>query len=243
MKAPVGLLLLLLPSPLAAQPAPISTDRPSFSFGSTTVPEGMLQIETGAYLETFRGGGPNRVTTPTSLRLGTGEGSEFRVDSGGLTWLGSASGLADLSLGTKWHFSDDPSLALLFTLTVPTGAAAFRGPSVEPQLRLLGEFPVAEEWTVFGNAGLSLPDDGSGRRFVRGIGSLGLSHNLGTDCNLFLEGAVIGPDFPGGPTPVIADLGIQFRPSDDLQLDLALYRGLSTMGLNWGITSGLSTRF
>ena len=109
---------LLTVGAVAGEESVISTDRPDFVEASTTVGRGRFQFETSVAYEREEEGGSRTtmLNMPTLLRYGVAELWELRLETAGYSRsrervAGSPSttgdGLADISLGIKWHVLDE----------------------------------------------------------------------------------------------------------------------------------------
>lgn len=240
------LILTILTGPPAAAEEPLVTDRPDVAESAVTVGSGRVQLETGVLFQRFRDGSADQVVTPTLLRVGTGPDTELRLESDGLTFQGPDRGVSDVALGFKLNLSDSDGVAtgLLFDVLLPTGSRAFRGASAEPAARFLLDADLSEEWGLGFNAGVILPEDPAGNRFLQGAFALSLGRSLSEEVRVYGEVFGAGPDAaPGGPVLLGADTGITWLLNPDLQLDASFLRGLSSGGLDWGVSAGVSARF
>lgn len=224
--------------------SPLITDRPGFNFPASTVGAGVVQLETGLDYSKGRDGS-QLFFTPAALRIGTGPDTELRIDSPALFWDSTNRGVAPVNLGTKWNFhkTDDLNVGWIVTLGLPGGSGSFRQDIVVPSMLFMAEVPIAEGWGFNGTVGAALPEDGTGTRFVQTTAAALVSHSFTDEFAAYLELATVGPDTTNGYWEVVTDLGLSYYLNDDVQLDTAIFRGLSGPGLEWGITTGLSMRF
>lgn len=240
-----ALLLLALAAPARAED-PLITDRPDVAESAVTVGSGRLQLETGVLFERFRGGDPDAVTMPTLLRVGTGPDTELRLETAGPVFIsGGGGGFSDLSLGGKWTFHEgDPTLGLLMTVTLPTGARSLRVPAAEPAMKLLLDADLGGGWVLGFNVGAALPEDPvAGTRFVQAGAAMAVGHEISEGVTAYGELFGGGPDVIGSTGFMAADAGFLFLLNPDLQLDVEVFRGLSAQGLDWGVGAGVSARF
>ena len=240
----------------------ISTDRPDFVESSAVIGAGRYQIETGLGFERNKDAGLKlrTTTTPTLLRLGINETMEFRVETDGYTRAraqdlsgGAVSrerGMSDVALGLKWHTQDGdeatgkPSTAWLFHADIDSGAAAFRGQGVRPSVRFVAEWELADDWSVGVMPGLMLDKNAEGKRFTSGILAVTVAKGWTDRLHSFVELAAqqITAAKNGGSV-LTFDIGAAYAITNNLQVDVALSRGLNkyTPDLAW--TVGLSVRF
>lgn len=223
---------------LGAPPAlagPIVTDRPDVAESSLVVGAGAYQLEQAVQLER----GPGAATYFPSLhRLGLGDGLELRLESPLVNLAGGRAALGEAAFGAKWHVLDGgepgglPSVALL-------GHLAFDGGSgIEPIGKVLIDVGLPAGFDLGLNLGASRPLDGG---FVL-TGAGAVSHEVVGPLRAYAELSGEG-GFAGGPRTIGVDGGFAWLLSDDLQLDLAAYRGLTPDAPGWYLTSGLSARF
>jgi len=252
-------LLGLLATAAAADEA-IVTDRPDFVESSDVVGKGRFQIETSLAFERDKSGGiHSRLrSTPTLLRLGLSENWELRLETDGALrqrssqagMTESLSGSADMALGAKWHWREGdealgtPGLAWLFHVDIDSGSAPFRGQGLRPSLRMVAEWEFAGGWTAGIMPGLYRDRNEQGRHHVGGILAVVLGKSLGEGLRGFVElsGQRLASKKNGGQV-LSFDTGLAYLLSENLQLDLALSRGLNrnTPDLSW--TLGLSARY
>jgi hypothetical protein len=225
-------------------PATIRVDRPSFANSSNVVGDGVHSIESGV-LVTVNKDDPFALTqTPLLYRAGLNSEFELRLGTTGLNFKGSDSGWADISPGFKWNFhnSEDISISLIGSLTVPVGSRVFRSTSVNPSVSFAIDVPVGPKTGLLFNAGANAPGDGR-NRVVQPFATAGVSQTLSDKVAVYLEGAVFGPSAPGGITTTAGDVVVTYLVNDNLQLDAAFFKGFSSSGLDWAATVGLATRF
>lgn len=242
--------LLALPIPALAQdadePRPMTIDRPSLGTSSLTVGEGVVQIESGVFVQSDRTGGPSATSLPSTLRLGLTDDLEFRIDTALYTWTGGISGFEDPIPGIKWTFAetDSATFGLLANVEVPAGAAAFRSQRLLPGALLLAD------WDLGGGTGLSLnaggfgtEDPATGTLLLSSFTAASVSQTFSDLLSGYVEVATLGPEALGDPTTVVANGGLTFQVTEDTALDFAVFRGLSSSGLDWGGTVGIANRW
>lgn len=252
-------LLVLSGSGQAQEDEAIVTDRPDFVESSDVVGAGRFQLETSIAQERSRGNGlRSRLrSTPTLLRLGVSETLELRLETEGWLHLREDGpegtqrrrGMADTALGLKWHWQDGdeasgrPGTAWLLHLDGPTGSREFRGQGWRPSLRLVAEWELAGGWSAGVMPGLFRERDEQGRRYWGGILAGVLGRQLGEGLRGFVElaGQQLAPKRHGGQVWT-ADTGLAWQLQPWLQLDLALFRGLTRESPDWGWTLGLSIK-
>lgn len=166
----------------------IGTDRPDFVESSQVVGPGRFQVEWGFARERSDDASGARLridSTPTLLRLGVSDTLELRIETDGYQRSRSEAsaplrvtrerGVADTSLGVKWHMQDGdqatgrPAIAWLLHVDVDTGSAAFRGSGLRPSLRVVGEWELADELSVGAMGGFAVDRNPDSGRFAAGI--------------------------------------------------------------------------
>lgn len=255
-----GLLALSAAAPAAAEEEALATDRPDFVESSDVVGKGRVQLETSLAWERDRQGSTRtRLTaTPTLLRIGVAETLELRLETDGRlaqrTTDGGATqrarGWADLAAGVKWHQQDGdeatgvPGLGWLLHLDMDSGSGAFRGQGIRPSLRMVAEWEFAGGWSLGVMPGLYRDRDDAGRRYTGAILAAVVGKSINERLRGFLElsGQQLAPSSHGGRV-ISFDAGLAWLLTRDVQLDVAISRGISrnTPDLAW--TTGLSTRF
>jgi hypothetical protein len=255
-----GLLALALAGPALADDEAIATDRPDFVESSDVVGKGRFQLETSVAWERDRQGGmKTRLTsTPTLLRIGAGEDWELRFETDGRLRLRAEeagvttrqSGWSDVSVGVKWHQRDGneetgtPGLGWLLHVDVDSGSSAFRGQGLRPSLRFVAEWEFAGGWSLGVMPGVYRDRDEDGQHFVGGILAATLGKSLTDKLRGFVEvsGQQLAASKHGGSV-VTFDTGLAYLLDRDLQVDVALSRGINRNAPDLAWTVGLSARF
>lgn len=251
-------LLLCLRAARADAGEPISTDRPDVANSSDTVGAGRWQLETGLAWEHARSGPVSDTTwtTPLLLRIGTGARWELRIgtdgwqhdvaDADGLR--ATASGLADLDLGMKYHWATTgpagASLAWLVDATLPSGAGAVRGHGVRPSLMLAAEWDLPHGNDLALMPGMVHDTDEAGRRFDAGVLAASFGHAWSPRLHTFVE--VAGQQFASakhGGNVVTFDTGASWLLDADTQVDIAGNFALSDEAPDEALTVGWSHRW
>lgn len=262
----IGVLLCLWAMPCAlarAQAEPIETDNPSLANSSKTVGEGVFQWESGVLhldprrrLERARRGRTDRddadesaegsyASAPNLFRLGVSPALELRFESEMLAHQSNLSGFSDVSLGFKWTLaeSDDASVGLIGSLTPPSGKTPFRTNSFTPTLIVASDFAITEDQTLTLNLGGSWVDNERlDRRIFESFGAICYNWDLGEQWTAYLEVAVSGPEASSQAFETIADAGLGYRPTPNSIINLALFRGLSHQGMDWGTSLSFGLR-
>ncbi|MBP7779189.1 MAG: transporter [Acidobacteria bacterium] len=253
----LALALLALGRGAAAQPAPapLVTDRPSFTSAPTVVGAGVVQIETGLTAERDAPG-PERATrfsVPNTLvRLGMSAQLELRVETEG--WIRSATGrpgleavssASDTSLALEYQFAraDERGVdvAVIAGSSLPTGGAASSG-NADPFARLVWGRPLGATTVVGGTFNWSAPSVASER--LRALdASLVMGHPLWGAWSAFWEGVVQHRNVELDGATWLANAGVQRGVGAHLQLDAWVGRGLNDVAIDWRGGAGLSWRY
>ena len=226
------------------RPEVIIVDRPSFANGSAVVGNGVRSLESGVLVTRNRGSSDVLTQTPLLFRAGTADDLEFRFASSGLNFQSSQVGWADLSPGFKWRFLDEEGakVSMITSLTVPVGSRAFRNDSLAGSLSFAADFPVSDGGGILINLGAS--STGTLRTdVIQPFFTVGYSQSVDDDSSLYFEAATFGPDSPGAPSTVAGDIVFAHRFNPNLHFDVAVFKGFSSYGLDWAVTTGFATRF
>ncbi|WP_458232481.1 transporter [Roseateles sp. P5_E8] len=255
-----GLLALALTAPAWAEDEPIATDRPDFVESSDVVGKGRWQIETSLAWERDRVGSVKTrlASTPTLLRVGLGETWELRFETDGRLRLRSEEagvtarerGWSDLSVGVKWHQRDGdeeagtPGMGWLLHVDMDSGSGAFRGQGLRPSLRFVAEWEFAGGWSAGVMPGIYRDRDEDGRHFVGAILAGVVGKSLTEQLRGFVElsGQQLASRRHGGSV-VTLDAGLAYLLDRNLQVDVAVSRGINKNAPDLGLTVGLSARF
>lgn len=253
-------LFLVSVSPALAQAPTWSTDRPDQTEGSSVVGRGRTQLESGLLFSEGDDAGGDRSTTQIGgslLRVGFWERVELRFGWDG--WIdersdapgGDADGIGNSSFGTKLYLASEegrrPEIALLASISLPTGDDDVAGDRVDPAFRFSLSHSLSESLSLGANAGLAWQsvEDGGGshHRLSNYVYTLvlGFSHSdrLGSFVEFFGEAAASAA---GAPANLI-DGGVTYRIRDRVQLDLSGGVGISDAADDWFISSGISILF
>jgi hypothetical protein len=255
-----GLFALALADLACAEDDTIATDRPDFVESSDVVGKGRVQVETSLAWERDRAGGvKTRVaSTPTLLRVGVGETWELRLETDGRLRQSSEEaglttryrGWSDLAVGVKWHQRDGdeatgtPGMAWLLHVDLDSGSGAFRGQGLRPSLRLVAEWELRGGWSIGVMPGFYRERNEEGRPFVGAILAAVVGKSLTEQLRAFVEvsGQQLASRRHGGSVATL-DAGLACLLDRNLQLDVAVARGLNRNAPDLGWTVGLSARF
>jgi hypothetical protein len=240
----------------------ISTDRPDFLTSPNAVGKSRFQIETGVQVERDDADDTRTrtVSTPTLLRLGLTEKIELRLSSDGRmrtreTDLATqdtfhARGWADAALGVKWNTHEGnaktgaPTIGWVFQVTLPTGSRAFRQSGARPAVLGAFEWALRDGVALAANAGLTYDKVDAEGRFVSGQLGAGLSKELSD--RVIIAAEVFAQQIASrkyGGTVAVADLGVKYLVTDNVQLDALAGRGITSDSPKYLFTVGVSARF
>lgn len=256
----LGLLALAQAVPALAEEEAIATDRPDFVESSDVVGRGRIQLETSLAWERDRQGGTRtrQTSTPTLLRIGVSEAWELRLETDGRLGLRSTDagtttrerGWSDLAVGAKWHQRDGdeasgtPGLGWLLHVDLDSGSGPFRGQGLRPSLRMVAEWEFAGGWSLGVMPGLYRDRDTSGQHFVGGILAAVVGKSFTDTVRGFVEvsGQQLASSHHGGSL-VTLDTGVAWLLDKNLQVDVALARGVNRNAPDLAWTVGISARF
>lgn len=238
---------LAQPASEAPEPgADMPTDRPGFNAPASVVGAGVVQIELGWSTVRGRDGTYGSAGPQPLLRIGATRTLEFEFTSAGLAaacvvkcdWHGT-----DVAAGARYLLPATPldlSIAVTGLLSVPTGSLAFTSDHLDP----LGILHVDR---AFGPLGVSYnyivtrihDEDGSVASVRHGHGL-----NIGTSVGRWAPYVNFGwrPVHIDGQAPVLGELGVAYRLARDVQVDVAVTRGLTSAEPLWGLSAGLVLR-
>jgi hypothetical protein len=208
----------------------IATDRPSVTASSTTVPQGGLQIESG--LQATDNGGQWTLDAPELLlRYGALPKTELRLvvpnyfltlpaDGSGPRGFGDVAVAMEEQLGPVGVFD----LALIPSLSLPSGARAVSSGGYDPGLQLPWSRALSATWTVAGQLAAYWPTVNGTHNYTSEL-SLLFDRQLRGGWDVFTEYAADVPQ-RGGSRQVL-HLGTTYKPSPHHQIDLHAGFGLT----------------
>ena len=222
----------------------IITDRPSTTNTPETVPKGMVQVENGVRVTSDQG--QRTVTFPETLvRIGVLSSTELRLTApayahDAVAPSGVRSGFTDFALGVqqRLHKSEAFALAVILTLSPPTGSAAISGPHYEGSLQIPWSVE-SKKWMVGGMLSVY-------SRFPNGLFKTTGQSTFVVDRKTKswdFFGEYVG-NFPAAGSPLhVVRAGAMYYITPNQQLDFAIAAGLSVAALNHSATFGYSFRF
>ncbi len=219
----------------------ISTDRPGIPYGTSIVPIGHLQLETG--LPTFEndllpGGHSLLLSAPTYLRYGISD--EFEVQLAASPWnrltttrdghRHSVGGAGDLQLGGKFALSAGdgamPALTLIGYVTTPTGTSNFS------EGRPAYNLNAVASWSLTGSTSLTTmasfmraPTEGD-RHANSGTLAVSLSHSFTPQLTAYAETGWF-PGYTHASSTALAGAGMTYLLTPHVQVDSFFDVGLN----------------
>ncbi len=236
----------------AKRTQPLVTDRPDFTESAVTVPAGLIQLE-GGYTFSQAAGERSRTLGELLLRIGTGANSEARIEIGSYSVIRGAtrsSGWTDGSIGFKLqlaHASEvrsaaHPDLALIGSISLPTGATSMRSDRLQPTFKLCSAWELSEKTGLSANLIWSY-QQGTGGSFSQFGGSISAAHSLNERMGVYLEYFGFLPSDRGGPNQNFVDVGITYLVTPNLQYDARLGRGMNSASNEFFAGVGAAVRW
>ena len=231
---------LYAPLALAAEPAPIVTERPSFSASTSTVPLGTVQIEAG-YQFTDQGNNVEDHTAPFGLvRVPLREDRELQLGWGGVSHERGTGrtrfGALDPTVGLKQALPGvlpNVDVALIGAVSLPVGAD--RLSTGQAEVNASAWWSLQEGLPLFGGFVLA-SEDGE----LRSSTSLGVSIPVRENVGAFVEWFGSRVD---GTSEHSVDAGVSFVTANDLQLDVYVGAGLDDQASDFFLGFGVGHRF
>jgi hypothetical protein len=238
---------------------PLITDRPDFTEASSTVGQGVFQLEAG-YTYTYdcddAGSTKSHSFPETLLRVGVlADWLELRVawnygeEAGNQFGVGSATttGAEDLYLGIKWGLTGQegilPEMAIITQMTVPT-AGEFSAGETLPGLVWLYGWDL-NDWLSTGaqtKADRAL-DDVTGEPYLEFSQSWTINYALHDRVGAYTEWFVLAPDGADtNHTEHYADGGFTFLVNNNFQLDVRAGVGLNDAADDYFVGTGFAVR-
>jgi hypothetical protein len=195
-------------------------------------------------------------STPILFRWGILDDLEIRYETGGFTREQfsqsgaldtTGSGMASSGVGFKWNFLEGegniPSMGLMASVDLPVGSKAFKPESATPSFYWLADFSLPNQFGLGVNLSVAIPEDDTlGERYAQGQGVISFGRSLGSKTSFYAEAVLEGPSGKAGPTQGILDGGLLFLVTPHLQVDFAVFRGLTDSSNDWEIAGGVGWR-
>lgn len=232
MRITAALFLVLIPVFAHAQEESIVADRPGLADGSTTVSQGVVQLETGVVTEEG-----DAFALPTLVRYGITNRFELRIASDVLGWNDDDSDIAPISAGFKLRLREGAiPLSLIASVQPPSGGGSLRSDAFETEARLVSDIAIAEGLSLTPNVGIAFAEGDD----AVGIFAMTLEREMGNA----LPFVDFETSFGSGDTSFIADAGVAWVVRPNTQLDVSA--GVNVVGdayPDWFIAAGYSRRF
>lgn len=211
----------------------ISTDRPSFSDGTSIVPKGRWQIEAG-YTNTKFDGSRFETFGETMFRFPVSDRFEIRLFNltyGRATGGGTTEGWQDPAVGFKYKLVSGALHKAEWTLvgltTVPAGSREFRQDKTQPTVKLAGylqlDATTGVGWNLVASS-LAAGDTRFGQYAVSGY----VSKALNAKAAVFGELYSVMPTTKDGPDASFADAGVTYLLNKNTQVDFRVGTGFNS---------------
>ncbi len=232
---------------------PLVTDRPDHTESTAIVGKGYVQFETG-FVRAETGDSAVTVVPGTLFRIGLITNVlelRFGIDGWMIDHDGDTSGFGDSGIGAKILLAEEsgklPAIAVLTSVTVPTGKEGYTSERWDPELRFAFSHTINDKCSLGYNISASWESMSVGNGDITTLASLPWSVSLGrslTDrLGLFVEGY---GDIPinafGGPANSV-DFGLTWLAFDNIQFDAEGGFGLSEAADDWFAGAGLVWRY
>lgn len=245
---------LTLAQDFSGLPDPLNTDRPDFTEGTSTLPQGHYQLE-GGYTFTRLGEEDSSSLGELLLRIGTGErvearlgfGSYSRVDTG----FSTLSGYEDPAIGVKIRLTPEdpnllppgrPQLALLLATSIPVGSDDLTADEWQPEGKLALAWDLNDWLSLSSNLIYGYPSDGD-ERFHQLGATLSTAFSLTGRLGAYVEAFGFNKESLNGSSTTYLNGGLTFGISNDVQLDIRVGAGLDDPSPNWFAGAGGAVRF
>lgn len=238
---------------------PLVTDRPDFTEASSTVGQGVAQLEFGYTFTENRDNGDSERSHSIGeplLRYGIlANWLEFRVavfpvqtvsTTGGVRT--STGGVEDLYLGFKIGLTPQegflPEMAIVPQMTVPSGSNAFTNDEVLAGVNWLYSWGVSDDFAIGGSTQFNRSLDDTGEGYIEFAQSLTGVLTLTDELGFYTEWYAFFPS--GADTARVEHYlngGFTYLVSNDVQWDIRVGTGLSDASDDYFVGTGLSIRF
>lgn len=220
-----------------AQQTPLPPDRPGLGDGTGITAHRGLLLEAGYAYEAADGAATHAVGQAL-VRYGAWPGLEARLGIGSLrldrddareartgdAWV---DGTEDLVVGLKARLTAGdglpmgrPAVSLLAAASLPSGTDDFSAGIVQPELKLLVDWPLAAGLSFSGNAGAASVAAGDGRTAAATVtASLGAPVPVADGLGAFVGYGAFWQD-AAGTTDQAVEAGLTYLLGPDVQLDV-----------------------
>jgi hypothetical protein len=250
-RTPLFLLLVGILPGFSQAEGPLVGDRPDFTESAVAVPTGSLQFELGM-TRYVAGEAKSTHVGEVLLRIGVARDTELRLIFGSYVHATDPAdprrdidGFNDIGLGFKYRLvANDgwtPDLALLGTVTFPTGATHIGAEAVQPLGVVAAGWALPANLSLGANLGTALLNVDS-VTFGTSWLSTSLALALGERWGLFAEAFGFDREEKNGDSTGYADFGVTFQPQPTWQLDARVGRGFSDEDEDWFAGAGVVIR-
>lgn len=250
--------LVLIPVLAAADPPPkldpINPDRPDATDGAYITPKGYPIVELGYRQTESQGVIIRQYGDGPLFRIGLTPNFELRVSPGSYTnfriFGSDFKGQEDANVGFKYRFHEgkdksgfrDPSIAMEFGTSLPTGSRFFRERALQPAVAGIIDWSIDDANDLAVNLGYALLRD-DGTQFGQGLISASLGHQLSSRMGSFVElYRTIAADAHGG-SHTFGDFGVTYQPNGNVQFDAFYGSTVSESAHQHFFGGGVSFRF
>lgn len=239
--------------------APLVTDRPDFTEASSTVGQGVAQLEFGYTFTENRDNGDSEKSHSIGeplLRYGMlANWLEFRLalfptqtDSTVSGVSSSTGGTQDIYLGFKIGLTPQegilPEMAIMPQMTVPTGSNAFTNDEVLPGVNWIYGWSLTDDIGIAGSTQFNRAIDDSGEGYIEFAQSATCAMSLTDEWGAYAEWFAFLPS--GADTARVEHYfngGFTYLLSNDVQWDIRAGTGLTSSADDFFVGTGLSIRF
>ena len=226
---------ILLAGAQVTNPYPISTDRPSFSDGTSIVPVGHPQVELG-FNRFFESGLANDTYGQTIFRFADRSNFEWRLSNGNFENNSGAnrqSGWQDPTIGIKWLVqpgkyrpgNSRPEYSLELSSSFPIGSPNFRAQGLQPTAKFIWEYQTSPNTILGGN--LVLEEIDSPVSFPQFSESIYIDQTLSKRLGAFAEVFRIDPLAYGTTGETLTDYGFEYLLNKKIQVDIEYETSIS----------------
>lgn len=235
----------------------VSTDRPGIPYGTSIVPTGHLQLETGLPTvenDSITGGHNLLLSAPTYLRYGVTDSFEVQLAASPWNQLTTTqfgrrhtvSGAGDMQLGAKYALASGsgaaPALTLISYVTVPTGNQNFTGGRPAYNLNAVAGWSLSDSTSLTTMVSFTrAPTDGD-RHANTGTLAASLSHSFTSRFNAYAEAGWF-PGYSHAASTALAGGGMTYLLTNHVQVDGFFDLGLNHASPNSVVGTGISVLF
>jgi hypothetical protein len=249
-----GLASIASVAPAAAQTLPpLSSDRPDFTEGTSTVPLGHVQLEAGITWQEIgeedslsAGELLIRYSFTDNLEARLGLGSWTRIEVPGDQLDGYEDPVVQMKIRLTPPADDRPpgfpAVALLVGTSVPVGSEELTADEWEPEALLAFDWILSDMISLGANLGVAFPS-ADGDRFDQVLASVSAGIAATDRLGVFVETYGFSEEEPDGEATQYVDTGVTFALTDGLQLDARIGFGLNDPSPERFVGVGVAARW